>query len=456
MMRRRQALARFTAAGLAWAGVGAFARNPRESNPEEGEDAGATHPVGTRSLGGAALPPDSRASGDLATFLDDGARVFRIETGTDSTPKVWDAATGHRAATHPRIWSESDTLAVSPDGKLLACNGPDRSCIKMPRGFPIVSYHPIVEGGRVHVWEVATGKLVLGLATRVEAVHNPAFKDVAAPRSWWCDKMLHRGPTLWLWFTRDSHWIVAFDIDQIVTAWNARSGEEMFTIDDMIAISPDGPNEQSISRSDDGRRFVVHRYENLPEGRLIARKPVLTLWDLDTLSARKLILDTDLRGNSILSRDGQRFARRTDPKTLTLFDFDTAQEIRQYNIASEEKGLWSHYTYGFSPDGRSLIGLRSGKAKDAPALAVWDIVGQELRLRQTVDGPPGEIRDMAYLPDRIVRVLSAGPPQEVHAPIPDLPEGELKPERKPSEGRLLGVSHPLLVWDVPLKPPLKN
>jgi WD40 repeat protein len=146
-----------------------------------------------------------RVLGDVGdrgvVFSPDGRLLTAAGFHMDKLASLWDARTGKRLKTFPghTEW-ETDAVAISPDGKLLASTGVDRQIL---------------------VWEIATGKL------RLQLKDQPARAAALA-------------------FSPDSATLASGGGDRIVRLWDSTTGALRKSLPGQsdwictIAFSPDG------------------------------------------------------------------------------------------------------------------------------------------------------------------------------------------------------------------------
>ena len=105
------------------------------------------------------------------------------------------------------------------------------------------------------------------------------------------------------------------------------------------------------------------------------------LWDLRTGAARLLAADSVPVLKAMLSPDAARAATRSEDGSLRLWDLRGADPLRGELLLAPDRG--GALDFGFSPDGRWLVGL----AAEAAAY-LWDVQAEGPPRRLEHDGPP--------------------------------------------------------------------
>jgi len=262
---------------------------------------------------------------------------YLATASSDSTAKVWDAATGLclRTLQHSEIVED---VAFSPDSMRVATASLD---------------------GTARVWNIAGGEELLTLRGHRLSVNSVAFSP-------------------------DGKRLATAGADGTARLWDLRNGRELLTlrrpaeIFAKVSFSPDGKLLATTTKQGTAtiwdlaseKEKVTFRGEDLafsPDGRRVATVDHGTakVWNVST--GRELI---DLRHQNVIRRvafspDGKRLASPSSDNSIRIWDSDTGQEI----IA-----LHGHYLQIFSlafvGDGSSLI---SGSL-DRTA-RVWNLSG---------------------------------------------------------------------------------
>jgi WD40 repeat protein len=293
-------------------------------------------PDGTRLASGSysSVTVSEVASGRVLRTLPGGANCLafspdgtRLATGGshDKSIKLWDVVSGKELhiIQGPRrevnIAEQINTLAFSPDGKLLASGSHD---------------------GAVKVWDVASGKELRTLRGK---------KDSGTPNMVWSVAFSPDGTRL------------ASNEGRTVKLWEVASGKELGTLQRhkdqvvSVAFSPDGTRLASGSND----RTVM-------------------VWDV--ASAKALRTLRGHRGESTrvaFSSDGTRLASSSNDHTVKVWDVASGQELRTLRHESLVGAL------AFSSDGMRLASGSDGTVRvwDAAPLTAERRVEQEARDR---------------------------------------------------------------------------
>ncbi len=305
----------------------------------------------------------------------------------DGTVLLWDPEDGRRIRAFDGVGGRG--LAFSPDGRLLAASA----------------------GGRVKVWDLATGWRVLTLGEGAVEIGSLAFgadgrlatggsdgtigiweTDAAGEAlSFGESRRLagHPSPALYLAVDRAGH-IVSGSDDATVRVWDPSSGAQTRQLDGHGAFIA------SVAVTPDGRRAVSGGWDanlcqwDLESGTLIRR--------LAAHPGGVVALAISPDGRQALSGGGSRFDQGWKSGTdlgVRLWDLDSGARIRQ--LDGHTGMIWC---VAFSPDGRHALSTSGdGTAR------VWDLAdGAELRRFTGHDSPIG---CGAFLPEG-TRVLTGG------------------------------------------------
>ncbi len=260
------------------------------------------------------------------------------------TIEIWsfDVLTGPRQVLGDHD-TEITTLAVCPDGRLLAAGGRT--------------------GGTLLVWDLASGQ-----------------------RKSWTDPVtgeptgLLEGHSYMVWglaFSPDGALLASGASDGTVHLWDVASGVEVGLADDHLSLI------RSVDFSPDGRTLASSSCDG-----------TVRLWDVQTLRQTQEPIRAGINVYKVtFSPDGHRLAlavnpRRETPATVQVYDVATGALLWQH----EPQGRTSVYAATFSPDGNWLatggfsriVELRD--AGDGSLLA-------------TLTGPADHIWGLAFSPD---------------------------------------------------------
>jgi hypothetical protein len=290
---------------------------------------------------GVAFSPDGKL---LATGGEEKGKPWK-PGAEDHVVRLWDAATGKEIRTFKGHKGVIQSVAFSPDGKLLASGSCDETVklwdvgsgktVHILRGHThlvnVVAFSP--DGKRlasasvdktVRVWEVATGKEVRSLEGHTDAVFGVAFNP-------------------------DGKLLASASLDRTVRVWEGATGKEVRTLKGHtdivwgVAFSPDGKRLASASQD-----------------------KTLKLWDVATGEAvRTFSGHTDAVASVAFSPDGKRLASAggTADKTAKVWDLATGKDVLTLKGHTD-----TVHGVTFSPDGKRLA---SGSHDET--LKVWEL-----------------------------------------------------------------------------------
>jgi WD40 repeat protein len=233
-----------------------------------------------------AFSPDGRllASGSCSKFNSNGACI-------QGEIKLWDVATGREVRTLSGHTGWVNSVAFSPDGRLLASGSGD---------------------WMIKLWDVATGREVRTLSGHAGSVNSVAFSPDG--------RLLASGGCSGGW------------VDDRIQLWDVSSGQRL--------------------RLFQGHTYCVNSVAFSPDGRLLASSSwyEIKLWEVASGSlVRSLSGGPTWLRPVAFSPDGRLLASSSDDRTIKLWDVATGREVR---TLTGHTG--SVYSVAFSPDGRLL------------------------------------------------------------------------------------------------------
>jgi WD40 repeat protein len=400
----------------------------------------------TEEVGEVAFSPDGKifASGGndekIILWSVEGARVIQTLTGhtkwvwgltfspdgktlasasIDNTIKLWNVETGQELVRPLMKHAESvkeesfpdgvQTVAFSPDGRILASGGRDR---------------------RVRLWEVASGREIETLLSHTGWVYSVAFSpdgrilasasrdntiklwDVHLRRE---IKSLsgHTDSVLSVAFSPDGKTLVSGSSDRTIKLWDVESRQERnsfkahdgsvfsvaFSPDEQTVASGGGDNKINLWNADSGERItalgghkqLVHSVKFSLDGKILASgsfDSTVKLWNVETRQQLRSLDERAIAANAVtFSPDGRTLASGADDNTIRLWSLNSGQQTKTL-----EGHTGSVSAVAFSSDGRTLA---SGSMDRTVRL--WDL--ETRRQVRFLEGHESWIRAVAFSPD---------------------------------------------------------
>ncbi|HIK04731.1 MAG TPA: serine/threonine protein kinase [Trichormus sp. M33_DOE_039] len=267
-------------------------------------------------------------------------------SGDDRTVKLWNLSTGAEIATLKGHSGKVNTVAISPDGKTLV-SGSDDNTIK--------------------IWNLKTRKLINTLEGHSDAIHTLAISP-------------------------NNKTLVSGSDDKTIKIWNLTTGRLISTLRGhrfwvrSVAISADGMTiasgsfdktikiwnlpDESLIRTLGGNGETVTSIAFSPDGNTLAsasRDRTIKLWNLEAgTRLRTLRGSTETVTAIAFSPDGQILASASRDQTIKLWNLETGDEIS--TLVGHENTVTS---VAFTPDAQSLV---SGGEDNT--IRIWRVNGQ--------------------------------------------------------------------------------
>ncbi|AUT03864.1 serine/threonine protein kinase [Nostoc sp. CENA543] len=251
-------------------------------------------------------------------------------SGGDRTIKLWNLTTGAEIATLKGHSATVNAVVISPDGKTLVSGSDDNT---------------------IRVWNLKTHQMSKAIAAHSDAIHALAISP-------------------------DGRTLVSGSDDKTIKVWNLNSGRLITTLRGhrfwvrSVAISADGETiasgsfdktikvwnlaEESLIRTFGGKGETVTAIAFSPDGKILAsasRDRTIKLWNLQAgTRLRTLKGSTETVTAVAFSPDGKILASAGRDQTIKLWNLETGDEIS--TLEGHENTVTS---VAFTPDGQSLV-----------------------------------------------------------------------------------------------------
>ena len=331
-----------------------------------------------------------KGSVESFVYTPDGNTIATAGGWEENVVQLWDAQTGDHKTTLTGHTKRVNSVAYSPDGKIIASGGED---------------------GTVRLWEVATGKqkIVLGrtswsnflfpwLNPPVNSVaYSPDGKTVAA--GGWdrklrlCDTRTtklkatligHTGPVDAVVYSPDGKTIATGGSwnDHTVRLWDAVTGETKAILTGYTHIN-------TVAYSPDGKTIATGG---------TPRNNALQLWDVPTRKLKTIYTEhTDGALSSIVySPDGKTIAAvRFEDNTVRLWSSGTGKHKATFKHTNARRE-YDISSVAYSPDGQTIAVVGGYYKQHKGTIYLWHV---QTRKRKIIYEGPAYISSVAYSPD---------------------------------------------------------
>ncbi|RJP49532.1 MAG: TIR domain-containing protein [Anaerolineaceae bacterium] len=322
---------------------------------------------------------------DLSSLLS--IEAFRIANTPRSIGLLLDTlqSTPRLFQYFPHIHTEVvTTIAINPDGKLMASGGSDNSIIiwdtekRSPIGRPLRAHTSQIESiafspdGNLLASASDDKSIILWDMYTYKPLGTPLLGHIKAVTS--------------IAFSPDGKILVSASSDNKIILWDVVTRQPMPNPIDVkglgigsLSFSPDGKMVASGSCAQLGGLGVSQH----------CTKGIITFWNLETRQPIGLPLTAHNGGVKVaFSPDGKILASASDDKTIILWDVATHQPIGQPLSGHTD----SVVALTFSPDGKVL--LSGGVDK---TIIIWDVASSQ-PVTQPLTGPNGWVYSIAFHP----------------------------------------------------------
>jgi WD40 repeat protein len=315
-----------------------------------------------------------------AQFSRDGSKVAAI--GNDCPVRVWDALSG-RLLLERQLAAPSRSIAINRQGTLVASGGWARTeyirsglSSRLPGGAVVFSGSRALASfdGLIRIWEVPQGLLVREIALRGAPPKAVAFDE-------------------------DRSRIVSLSEDNVLTAWDIKSGSMSFRVDEFrTEASQEHAAIGAVSISADANCIAALHTAKLAGPENDEWEHRLTLWDLRKKAPRVLGVREDVEPCAVaVNGDCSTVATLCGSlQQITVRSLTSGKVLHQYRSHS----LHGASFLSFNPAGTMLVA-----AGISGAVVILD--SRSGRVTRVINGQMGSIHAIAFAQGEY-RMISGG------------------------------------------------
>ncbi|HBL59780.1 MAG TPA: serine/threonine protein kinase [Cyanobacteria bacterium UBA8803] len=340
------------------------------------------------------LLPPSNMVGAIALTIPKSTALAPLSqnrtTNPSPTPKSQISANWKAVHTLKGHWGSVESIAISPDGQILASGSTDRT---------------------IKLWQLPDGQEISTLKSHQERIAAVVFSPDGQTlvsgsydqtiKLWQVEQRRERctliGHTKWitsLAMSQDGETLASGSSEGTIKLWHLQQGRELRTLKghtnyvSAIAIAPDGQTLASVSGDGTvklwhlstgmelhtfGSSFLLHRGSFCsvafsPDRQMLATgrgDGTINLWHLGTRRELGILKGHTERVRAVaFSPDGQMLVSGSMDKTIKIWQVQERQAI-----ATLKGHTWEVYAVAFSPDGQMLV---SGSMDKTIKIWQWD------------------------------------------------------------------------------------
>jgi RNA polymerase sigma factor (sigma-70 family) len=351
------------------------------------------------------LTPNRREFGvalvHAVAWSPDGRYLASGTSMLDATVRLWDAHTGKELQAFSDLRFDAYAVLFSADGRELMAGGRDKKiCVWDLKGVQptrLLSSH--VDEIRALALS-ADGKVLACCGTGISLLDPVTGKVIRLLKG--LDKVRSAA------FSPDGNTLLSGDESHHIRVWDVATGKEIHTISNQLNIAAAlAPTGRLLASAGTEIRFwdtttwkKIRTFPGYgggeptlafsPDGKLLAisgHDQVVRLWDVATLKEKELPPGHQSPvGSLCFSADGKTLASTSDG-TLRLWDTASGTETGRKGRLAGNRRFSGFHSVRFTPDGRQLVAASSGRALADEKIHRWDLhTGKELVPLNPPDG----------------------------------------------------------------------